>query len=603
MCAEVPGSLAAAATRAPTAAAVLLRPPADRRPNRAWALGRRARGPSAACARTARVARRPALHAVRSVRPVAPERLAAAPRLTFARPAVPAASRACAPRAAGPGRRAVRAGRPNQCSASLLCLAVTGGGNICSACGGSGQPCCPNNTCNAGLGCNNPPGANTPGTCENCGAQGQACCLGNNCQSGLACGGLTGGGMGTCSSCGALAQICCAGATPCQTGGCTSGLGDNVCAICGAAGQPCCGTNNAGTCNTGFACAGRTAASGIPGSCSTCGGTGQPCCPVIAGVDGGAGQTQCETGMSCLISTTANQCGTCGGAGQPCCGTGNNGTCSAGFACAGRNFAMGAPGMCAPCGASGQTCCAVGGMTGNTMACDTALACTVSATGDHVRRVWRSRPAVLRHQQRRYLQRGPGVRWAQRSARARPVCARPAVARASCAARSVARASMAVPLRPRAWPRCPASWLLAATPARTCGGAGQPCCGTNNAGTCNTGLACGGRNAGMAVPGMCAACGGAGQLCCPAIANPDGGAGQTQCGTTMSCLVAATGSQCGTCGGAGQPCCGVGNNGTCTAGSGLNCVGRMAMAGAGAPGTCTAPVVPDAGVRDAPAGQ
>jgi hypothetical protein len=135
----------------------------------------------------------------------------------------------------------------------------------------------------------------------------------------------------------------------------------------------------------------------------------------------------------------------------------------------------------------------------------------------------------------------------------------------------------------------------------TCGGPGQPCCGTNNAGTCDTGLACGGRNLGMAVPGMFAACGGAGQLCCPAIANPDGGVGQTQCGTTMSCLVSATGNQCGTCGGAGQPCCGTGNNGTCTAGAGLNCVGRMA--GTGVPGTCTAAVRPDAGAVDAPVGQ
>ncbi len=98
---------------------------------------------------------------------------------------------------------------------------------------------------------------------------------------------------------------------------------------------------------------------------------------------------------------------------------------------------------------------------------------------------------------------------------------------------------------------------------------------------------------------MCATCGGAGQACCPVIAGVDGGAGQTACGTTMSCLLAAAGNQCGTCGGAGQPCCGVGNNGTCTAGLGLNCVGRMA----GVPGTCTAPVVVDAGVPDAPAGQ
>jgi hypothetical protein len=142
----------------------------------------------------------------------------------------------------------------------------------------------------------------------------------------------------------------------------------------------------------------------------------------------------------------------------------------------------------------------------------------------------------------------------------------------------------------------------AANQCAACGGAGQPCCGTGgiNATTCSTGLACGGRNAGMGVPGMCAACGGAGQLCCPVIAGADGGAPTTACTATLACLISATGNQCGACGAVGQPCCGVGNNGTCTT-AGVTCVGRMN--GGGVPGTCTAPPPVDAGAVDAPAGQ
>src|SRR6185503_4863176 len=134
-----------------------------------------------------------------------------------------------------------------------------------------------------------------------------------------------------------------------------------------------------------------------------------------------------------------------------------------------------------------------------------------------------------------------------------------------------------------------------------CGAAGQPCCGTGNP-TCATGLACGGRNAGMGVPGMCAACGGAGQLCCPTnVATPDGGAAPTACTATLACILSATGNQCNACGAAGQPCCGTGNNGTCTAGLGLVCMGRMNAGGV--PGTCTAPPPADAGAPDVPAGQ
>src|SRR5206468_3631678 len=90
----------------------------------------------------------------------------------------------------GSGQACCQGPMASSCQSSLLCLTVTGGGNVCNACGGVGQPCCANNTCNSGLGCSNPPGANTPATCDTCGAAGQACCPGNNCQTGLACGGI-----------------------------------------------------------------------------------------------------------------------------------------------------------------------------------------------------------------------------------------------------------------------------------------------------------------------------------------------------------------------------------------------------------------------------
>src|SRR4029079_13832782 len=124
--------------------------------------------------------------------------------------------------------------------------------------------------------------------------------------------------------------------------------------------------------------AGRNNANGVPGMCATCGGTGQPCCPANGGPDGGM-QAACGKNLYSLVSATGNQCGTCGGAGQPCCGTAGAGTCSAGFACSGRNAGMGAPGMCAPCGAAGQLCCP---MTGGAMACEASLSCIVSATGN-----------------------------------------------------------------------------------------------------------------------------------------------------------------------------------------------------------------------------
>jgi hypothetical protein len=47
-----------------------------------------------------------------------------------------------------------------------------------------------------------------------------------------------------------------------------------------------------------------------------------------------------------VLGATEDKCATCGGDGKPCCGTGNNGTCSTGLVCAGRNTRNGTAGTC-----------------------------------------------------------------------------------------------------------------------------------------------------------------------------------------------------------------------------------------------------------------
>jgi hypothetical protein len=57
---------------------------------------------------------------------------------------------------------------------------------ICSACGGSGEPCCgggggAGGDCGAGFVCGNNQ------QCASCGGMGQACCTGRKCNNALAC--------------------------------------------------------------------------------------------------------------------------------------------------------------------------------------------------------------------------------------------------------------------------------------------------------------------------------------------------------------------------------------------------------------------------------
>lgn len=130
---------------------------------------------------------------------------------------------------------------------------VQSGTNRCTACGGSGQPCCDGVWCGGGGCCDQ--------TVDTCVANTATC----------------GGGQGKCfegaclgGGCGGLGQACCGGGV-----GCTapfSACQANVCVGCGGPGEPCCPGNNTG----GFWCsAGETC---VSGSCATCGGNGQPCC-------------------------------------------------------------------------------------------------------------------------------------------------------------------------------------------------------------------------------------------------------------------------------------------------------------------------------------
>ena len=83
------------------------------------------------------------------------------------------------------------------------------------------------------------------------------------------------------------------------------GASGAACGTCGGDGQPCCGSGNNGTCSTGFGCAGRNAASDMPGTCGTCGGVGQPCCTAMGGMGGDGGVSACMSGLRCMMSMCA----------------------------------------------------------------------------------------------------------------------------------------------------------------------------------------------------------------------------------------------------------------------------------------------------------
>ncbi len=248
--------------------------------------------------------------------------------------------------------------------------------SICQPCGGTGQICCPGNSCSTShLACSG-------GTCQ-CGAASQPCCLNNsayNCSlSTLGCN-YTASPAPLCQTCGGNSQVCCANGN-CSTGyTCSAG-------VCGCGGplQACCASGP--NCTSGLSCTGgfciypcgvQSGACCMPGNtCNStnlscynglcnCGGNGQYCC----------NNNNCSATFACNTTVSPHPlCQSCGGNNSLCC-TGNN--CSTGFAC---NTSYSPQPVCQTCGlAAGQLCC-LNATTGNHTDCGGVnLSCNTSAS-------------------------------------------------------------------------------------------------------------------------------------------------------------------------------------------------------------------------------
>jgi hypothetical protein len=120
------------------------------------------------------------------------------------------------------------------CNGGLACDPAT---KTCIACGDDGQPCCGDQQCNVGLGCDQSSPA-SPGTCTSlCGRKDGSCCRGGGCETGTLCYGK--GEDGTCRACGLPGLLCCR--ADCWIGVCDYGGMPRTCLACGLKGQPCCG--------------------------------------------------------------------------------------------------------------------------------------------------------------------------------------------------------------------------------------------------------------------------------------------------------------------------------------------------------------------------
>ena len=156
------------------------------------------------------------------------------------------------------------------------------------ACGGAGEPCCRDKTCNSGGCCIFPVG----------GVEGRCRASGSACGEGLA-GVCEAGSCGPAGmKCGQIGQTCCplAGINIRCTGSgaaCRSGM----CVACGAPGQPCCGDGIEFylTCQPGSTCAGA----GL--TCQPCGGLDQPCCLNDS--------PECREGRVCTGQIGQRRCG------------------------------------------------------------------------------------------------------------------------------------------------------------------------------------------------------------------------------------------------------------------------------------------------------
>ena len=218
----------------------------------------------------------------------------------------------------------------DKCSSGLKC----GLDDVCIACGGLTQQCCPSS-------------ASAPETaCKN-----DLQCLGSFCNIAQLCG----PSKEKCTG----ATICCN--DPSKAGECVpaSECASPVrCPTC-AANQYCDSTNpiapfckacssNPSACNIcsmtdpAFKCKSGTCI--VPpgsqyGSCQQCGGDSQQCCE----------NDVCSPGFACLQGKCTNSSeATCGGESQPCCA---GGTCTEGFSCSTEN-------LCTKCGEMSEACCA-----------------------------------------------------------------------------------------------------------------------------------------------------------------------------------------------------------------------------------------------------
>ena len=140
--------------------------------------------------------------------------------------------------------------------------------HVCSDCGLDGLSCCgAAHSCDTGFTCNP-----TSLTCG-CGGMGEPCCQNSTCEgSSLRC------VDNRCAECGTPGHPCCVSgcfSTLLQPVGCRTATGnplDGTCEPCGIDGLRCCPD---GTCVADTFCNMTT----TPHTCRSCGGDGQPCCP------------------------------------------------------------------------------------------------------------------------------------------------------------------------------------------------------------------------------------------------------------------------------------------------------------------------------------
>jgi hypothetical protein len=118
------------------------------------------------------------------------------------------------------------------CTSPGLACVPRFGPDLCEACGGPGEPCCPGQACDGG-----------------------GCCVDNDCVApGASCGGTAGlCSAGSCAggTCGRPGQPCCPGGIGCSAPYAVC-VGGSVCETCGNSGDRCCSPDN--HCNGSLVC-------------------------------------------------------------------------------------------------------------------------------------------------------------------------------------------------------------------------------------------------------------------------------------------------------------------------------------------------------------